>query len=129
MFFVKFQQLDSVVVGTENARRYFKGIAGNRKRYGELFGIKNMFQLHMGDSSRTMDILQVSSRGYISFENKNISQENAFGLLLLPLIYIGWTHCIFYLSVLYCRIIIVHWRSMFVGYFKPHIFVPKHMTK
>lgn len=89
MFFVKIQQLDSVVVGTENARRYFKGIAGNRKRYGELFGIKNMFQLHMGDSSRTMDILQVSSRGYISFENESISQENAFGLLLLPLIYIS----------------------------------------
>lgn len=56
------QQLDSVVVGTENARRYFKGIAGNRKRYGELFGIKNMFQLHAGDITRTMDILKVRTR-------------------------------------------------------------------
>ncbi|XP_062592723.1 LOW QUALITY PROTEIN: DNA excision repair protein ERCC-6-like 2 [Saccostrea cucullata] len=52
------QQLDSVAVGTENARRYFRGIAGDRKRYGELFGIKNMFQLHTGDSSRTMEILK-----------------------------------------------------------------------
>ncbi|XP_056020257.1 DNA excision repair protein ERCC-6-like 2 isoform X3 [Ostrea edulis] len=52
------QQLDSVAVGTENARRYFRGIAGDRKRHGELFGIKNMFQLHTGDSSRTMDILK-----------------------------------------------------------------------
>lgn len=58
------QQLDSVVVGTEkfNARRYFKGVAGNRKQYGELFGIKNMFQLHAGDSTRTMDILKVRTR-------------------------------------------------------------------
>lgn len=56
------QQLDSVVVGTENARRYFKGVAGNRKQYGELFGLKNMFQLHAGDSTRTMDILKVRTR-------------------------------------------------------------------
>ncbi|XP_061181749.1 DNA excision repair protein ERCC-6-like 2 [Saccostrea echinata] len=60
------QQLDSVAVGTENARRYFRGIAGDRKRYGELFGIKNMFQLHTGDSSRTMEILR---------QNENLEQS------------------------------------------------------
>lgn len=62
VLFCIIQQLDSVVVGTENARRYFKGVAGNRKQYGELFGIKNMFQLHAGDSTRTMDILKVRTR-------------------------------------------------------------------
>lgn len=60
------QQLDSVVVGTENARRYFKGVAGNRKQYGELFGLKNMFQLHAGDSTRTMDILKVRTRDILT---------------------------------------------------------------
>lgn len=65
IYFIYVQQLDSVAVGTENARRYFRGIAGDRKRHGELFGIKNMFQLHTGDSSRTMDILKVRARTHV----------------------------------------------------------------
>lgn len=79
------QQLDSVVVGTENARRYFKGVAGNRKQYGELFGIKNMFQLHAGDSTRTMDILKVRTRD-ITIDSVSCSSFNVILLALFFLI-------------------------------------------
>lgn len=80
------QQLDSVVVGTENARRYFKGVAGNRKQYGELFGIKNMFQLHAGDSTRTMDILKVRTRDINFIDSVSCSSFNVILLALFFLI-------------------------------------------
>ncbi|BFY99657.1 hypothetical protein BsWGS_02697 [Bradybaena similaris] len=52
------QQLDEVVIGTANARRYFHGIQGDKGNCGELFGIKNMFSLRTGNSCLTMDILK-----------------------------------------------------------------------
>ncbi|XP_033738502.1 DNA excision repair protein ERCC-6-like 2 isoform X2 [Pecten maximus] len=52
------QQLDSVAVGTMNAKRYFNAISGDSDQKGELFGVKNMFKLHSGDRCLTMDILQ-----------------------------------------------------------------------
>ncbi|CAG5116147.1 unnamed protein product, partial [Candidula unifasciata] len=52
------QQLDQVVIGTTNARRYFHGIQGDKGNCGELFGIKNMFSLRTGSSCLTMDILK-----------------------------------------------------------------------
>ena len=48
-----------MAVDTENARRYFVGVQGDKKRKGELFGIQNMFTLRTGDKCLTEDILQV----------------------------------------------------------------------
>ncbi|XP_076462027.1 uncharacterized protein LOC143294538 isoform X2 [Babylonia areolata] len=56
------QQLDNVVVGTENARRYFHGVQGDAENQGELFGIRNMFRLRTGDSCLTMDILSRNAK-------------------------------------------------------------------
>ena len=53
------QQIDNVAVETENARRYFVGVAGDKKLKGELFGIQNMFTLRIGDKCLTEDILKV----------------------------------------------------------------------
>ncbi|XP_067677911.1 DNA excision repair protein ERCC-6-like 2 [Haliotis asinina] len=52
------QQLGSVAVASENATRFFHGIQGDRFHKGELFGVKNMFQIRTGDSCLTMDILE-----------------------------------------------------------------------
>lgn len=54
------QQLDKIAVNTENAKRYFNGIQGDRQQKGELFGMKNMFQLRTGDNCLSKDILEVS---------------------------------------------------------------------
>ncbi|KAL8605870.1 hypothetical protein ACOMHN_040514 [Nucella lapillus] len=56
------QQLDNIAIGTENARRYFEGIQGDSSNQGELFGIRNMFQLRTGDSCLTMDILNRNAK-------------------------------------------------------------------
>ena len=50
-----------MAVDTENARRYFVGVQGDKKHKGELFGIQNMFTLRTGDKCLTEDILQVIS--------------------------------------------------------------------
>ncbi|XP_060073499.1 DNA excision repair protein ERCC-6-like 2 [Ylistrum balloti] len=55
------EQLDSVAVGTLNAKRYFNAISGDNDQKGELFGVKNMFKLHSGDRCLTVDILQRNS--------------------------------------------------------------------
>ena len=59
-----FQQLLNVSVEDANAKRYFYAVQGSRRQKGELFGVKNMFQLNTGSSCKTVDILKVS---YISF--------------------------------------------------------------
>ncbi|KAJ8306296.1 hypothetical protein KUTeg_016841 [Tegillarca granosa] len=51
-------QLDGVAVSSVNSKRYFSGVAGDPRQQGELFGIKNMFQLRTGESCLTMDILR-----------------------------------------------------------------------
>ncbi|XP_013393762.1 DNA excision repair protein ERCC-6-like 2 isoform X1 [Lingula anatina] len=56
------QQLDSVTISEENARRYFTAVQGDGTRKGELFGVGNMFQLRTGDGCLTADILQRNSR-------------------------------------------------------------------
>lgn len=60
VFLFPHQQLDEVVIGTGNARRYFNGIQGDKENPGELFGIKNMFSLRPENSSLTLDIFKVN---------------------------------------------------------------------
>lgn len=53
------QQLNQIAVNTENAKRYFLGIQGDMEQKGELFGLKNMFQLTTGDDvCLSRDILE-----------------------------------------------------------------------
>ncbi|CAI9736070.1 DNA excision repair protein ERCC-6-like 2 isoform X1 [Octopus vulgaris] len=52
------QQLEKVVIGTENAKRYFFGIQGDQQRKGELFGLKNMFSFSEKQSSLVENILE-----------------------------------------------------------------------
>ncbi|KAK6180078.1 hypothetical protein SNE40_012292 [Patella caerulea] len=56
------QQLGNVAISAENAKRLFHGVQGNKHKQGELFGIKNMFQLRTGESCLTMDILERNSK-------------------------------------------------------------------
>ena len=56
-----FQQLLNVSVEDANAKRYFYAVQGSRRQKGELFGVKNMFQLNTGSSCKTVDILKVSA--------------------------------------------------------------------
>ncbi|KAL8203378.1 UNVERIFIED_CONTAM: hypothetical protein K2H54_050528 [Gekko kuhli] len=52
------QQLHCVVVGSENAKRYFEAVQGSRDHQGELFGINNLFRLQDHGSCLTKEILE-----------------------------------------------------------------------
>ncbi|XP_042542597.1 DNA excision repair protein ERCC-6-like 2 isoform X2 [Dipodomys spectabilis] len=52
------QQLHCVVVGSENAKRYFEAVQGSKEHRGELFGIHNLFKLRSQGSCLTKDILE-----------------------------------------------------------------------
>ena len=61
-FFV--QQLDNVAITSENAKRYFHGVPGDKRNKGELYGLENMFTLRTGDSCLTLDILKVATQAF-----------------------------------------------------------------
>ena len=50
-----------MAIGNINAKRYFRGVQGDKSNQGELFGVKNMFALRTGNVCLTMDILKVIS--------------------------------------------------------------------
>uniref|UniRef100_A0A8D2B3X7 DNA excision repair protein ERCC-6-like 2 n=1 Tax=Sciurus vulgaris TaxID=55149 RepID=A0A8D2B3X7_SCIVU len=52
------QQLHCVVVGSENAKRYFEAVQGSKEHRGELFGTCNLFKLRSQGSCLTRDILE-----------------------------------------------------------------------
>ncbi|XP_063151290.1 DNA excision repair protein ERCC-6-like 2 [Candoia aspera] len=52
------QQLHCVVIGSENAKRYFKAVQGSKEHQGELFGIRNLFRLRDHGSCLTKEILE-----------------------------------------------------------------------
>ncbi|CAH6795714.1 Ercc6l2 [Phodopus roborovskii] len=52
------QQLHCVVVGSENAKRYFEAVQGSKEHRGELFGVHNLFKLRAQGSCLTRDILE-----------------------------------------------------------------------
>lgn len=52
------QQLHCVVVGSENAKRYFEAVQGSKEHQGELFGVYNLFKLRSQGSCLTRDILE-----------------------------------------------------------------------
>ncbi|KAI5236475.1 Dna Excision Repair Protein Ercc-6-Like 2 [Manis pentadactyla] len=52
------QQLHCVVVGSENAKRYFEAVQGSKQHRGELFGVCNLFRLRSQGSCLTRDILE-----------------------------------------------------------------------
>ncbi|XP_072024091.1 uncharacterized protein [Amphiura filiformis] len=54
------QQIASVAIESENAKRYFTGVAGNNS--GELFGLTNMFELRTGDCILTKDVIERESK-------------------------------------------------------------------
>ena len=53
------QQLDNVAIESGNARRYFRGIYGDAKNHGEIFGVENMFELRTNGKIVTKEILKV----------------------------------------------------------------------
>ncbi|KAF5905294.1 DNA excision repair protein ERCC-6-like 2 isoform X1, partial [Clarias magur] len=52
------QQLQSSVIGNENARRYFEAVKGVDGQPGELFGIRNLFRLQTDGTCLTRRILE-----------------------------------------------------------------------
>uniref|UniRef100_A0A803SZU1 ERCC excision repair 6 like 2 n=1 Tax=Anolis carolinensis TaxID=28377 RepID=A0A803SZU1_ANOCA len=52
------QQLHCVVVGSENAKRYFEAVQGSKEHQGELFGIHNLFRFQDHGSCLTKEILE-----------------------------------------------------------------------
>ncbi|XP_069785390.1 DNA excision repair protein ERCC-6-like 2 isoform X2 [Narcine bancroftii] len=52
------QQLHCAAVGSENARRYFNAVQGSKEHHGEIFGVQNLFNLRIGGSCLTWDIIQ-----------------------------------------------------------------------
>ncbi|XP_062455857.1 DNA excision repair protein ERCC-6-like 2 isoform X2 [Rhea pennata] len=56
------QQLHCVVVGSENAKRYFEAVQGSKEHQGELFGIHNLFKLRTQGACLTKDILEREGR-------------------------------------------------------------------
>lgn len=56
------QQLQSSVIGNENARRYFEAVQGADGQAGELFGIRNLFRLQTDGTCLTRRILEREGR-------------------------------------------------------------------
>uniref|UniRef100_A0A8B9HA46 Excision repair cross-complementation group 6-like 2 n=1 Tax=Astyanax mexicanus TaxID=7994 RepID=A0A8B9HA46_ASTMX len=56
------QQLQSSVIGMENARRYFEAVQGAEGQAGELFGIRNLFRLQTDGTCLTHRILEREGR-------------------------------------------------------------------
>ncbi|KAF4109865.1 DNA excision repair protein ERCC-6-like 2 isoform X1 [Onychostoma macrolepis] len=56
------QQLQSSVIGQENARRYFEAVQGTDGQAGELFGIRNLFRLQTDGTCLTHRILEREGR-------------------------------------------------------------------
>ncbi|KAK2898693.1 hypothetical protein Q8A67_010111 [Cirrhinus molitorella] len=56
------QQLQSSVLGRENARRYFEAVQGTDGQAGELFGIRNLFRLQTDGTCLTHHILEREGR-------------------------------------------------------------------
>lgn len=56
------QQLQSSVIGRENARRYFEAVQGAEGQAGELFGIRNLFRLQTDGTCLTHRILEREGR-------------------------------------------------------------------
>ncbi|XP_043103741.1 DNA excision repair protein ERCC-6-like 2 [Puntigrus tetrazona] len=56
------QQLQSSVLGQENARRYFEAVQGIDGQAGELFGIRNLFRLQTDGTCLTHRILEREGR-------------------------------------------------------------------
>ncbi|KAF4072241.1 hypothetical protein AMELA_G00260820 [Ameiurus melas] len=56
------QQLQSSVIGNENARRYFEAVQGIDGQAGELFGIRNLFRLQTDGTCLTRCILEREGR-------------------------------------------------------------------
>ncbi|XP_046727466.1 DNA excision repair protein ERCC-6-like 2 isoform X2 [Silurus meridionalis] len=52
------QQLQSSVIGNENAKRYFEAVQGADGQTGELFGIRNLFRLQTDGTCLTRRILE-----------------------------------------------------------------------
>ncbi|XP_060736675.1 DNA excision repair protein ERCC-6-like 2 isoform X2 [Tachysurus vachellii] len=52
------QQLQSSVIGNENARRYFEAVQGVDGQTGELFGIRNLFHFQTGGTCLSRRILE-----------------------------------------------------------------------
>ncbi|XP_066472246.1 DNA excision repair protein ERCC-6-like 2 isoform X2 [Tiliqua scincoides] len=52
------QQLHCVVVGSENAKRYFEAVQGSKEHQGELFGVHNLFKFQVHGSCLTKEILE-----------------------------------------------------------------------
>ncbi|XP_048065793.1 DNA excision repair protein ERCC-6-like 2 isoform X1 [Megalobrama amblycephala] len=56
------QQLQSSVIGRENARRYFEAVQGTDGKAGELFGTRNLFRLQTDGTCLTHCILEREGR-------------------------------------------------------------------
>ncbi|KAL6458822.1 hypothetical protein MHYP_G00322940 [Metynnis hypsauchen] len=56
------QQLQSSVIGRENARRYFEAVQGADGQAGELFGIRNLFRLQTDGTCLTHRVLEREGR-------------------------------------------------------------------
>uniref|UniRef100_H3AUP2 ERCC excision repair 6 like 2 n=1 Tax=Latimeria chalumnae TaxID=7897 RepID=H3AUP2_LATCH len=52
------QQLHCMVVGSENAKRYFEAVQGSKEDTGELYGVHNLFRLQTGGACLTKEILE-----------------------------------------------------------------------
>jgi DNA excision repair protein ERCC-6-like 2 len=50
------QQQMAIVYNASVQTRYFSGVSGDKKRQGELFGLKNIFALHEDISSTKMAV-------------------------------------------------------------------------
>ncbi|XP_073675019.1 DNA excision repair protein ERCC-6-like 2 [Garra rufa] len=56
------QQLQTSVLGRENARRYFEAVQGTDGQSGELFGMRNLFRLQTDGTCLTHHILEREGR-------------------------------------------------------------------
>ncbi|KAJ8040811.1 DNA excision repair protein ERCC-6-like 2 [Holothuria leucospilota] len=80
------QQLASVAMTTENAKRYFTAVAGEGQQKGELFGLQNMFSLRTEGSCLTRDLILrevktekgITTAKYIPPKLREESEEESF---------------------------------------------------
>uniref|UniRef100_A0A3B4DRQ8 Excision repair cross-complementation group 6-like 2 n=1 Tax=Pygocentrus nattereri TaxID=42514 RepID=A0A3B4DRQ8_PYGNA len=120
------QQLQSSVIGRENARRYFEAVQGADGQAGELFGIRNLFRLQTDGTCLTHRVLEREGRveaGIMTASTQATEDGMQEPVSSLNNITLCSNRCKQYCSNIICRSV------FFVEVMLPYFCLQNHLTK
>uniref|UniRef100_A0AAR2KNC5 Excision repair cross-complementation group 6-like 2 n=1 Tax=Pygocentrus nattereri TaxID=42514 RepID=A0AAR2KNC5_PYGNA len=119
------QQLQSSVIGRENARRYFEAVQGADGQAGELFGIRNLFRLQTDGTCLTHRVLEREGRveAGIMTASTQATEDGMQEPVSINNITLCSNRCKQYCSNIICRSV------FFVEVMLPYFCLQNHLTK